>query len=100
LIYRTGGKYNEENIYFRWNTFHFFLYGIRRRNGFEGKPITDNIWMPTGNILNRAEFDIGLGPIGVGLNDNVQFQSSIKHYKPRLSRRGMKRIGKMVAKDS
>ena len=46
-------------------------------DGFEGRPITDNIWMPTGNTLSRAEFDVGIGPLGVGLNDNVQLSTNI-----------------------
>jgi hypothetical protein len=33
--------------------------------------------MPTGHTLNRGEFDIGLGPIGIGLNDNVQIGTNI-----------------------
>ena len=51
--------------------------GFAGKNGFEGRPITDNIWMPTGNTLNRAEFDVGLGPVGVGFNDNVQISTNI-----------------------
>ena len=47
------------------------------KGGFEGRSITDNIWMPTGHTLNRGEFDIGLGAIGIGLNDNVQIGTNI-----------------------
>ncbi len=29
------------------------------QEGFEGRPITDNVWMPTGYTLNKGEFKIG-----------------------------------------
>lgn len=50
---------------------------LSAQDGFEGRPITDNIWMPTGYTLHKAEFDVGLGPIGIGLNENVQIGTNI-----------------------
>jgi hypothetical protein len=41
------------------------------------KPITNNIWMPTGYTLNENEFEIGIGPVNVGLTDRIQFKSNI-----------------------
>ena len=45
--------------------------------GFEGRPITNNVWMPTGYTLNKGEFMVGLGPIGFGITDNVQVGTNI-----------------------
>lgn len=45
--------------------------------GFEGRPITNNLWMPTGYTLNSGEFLIGLGPIGFGISDNIQVGTNI-----------------------
>lgn len=47
------------------------------QDGFEGRLITDNIWMPTGYTLHKSEFDVGLGPIGIGLNENIQIGTNI-----------------------
>ncbi|MEE9169232.1 MAG: hypothetical protein V3U73_05665 [bacterium] len=47
------------------------------QEGFEGRPITDNVWMPTGYTLNKGEFKIGLGSIGFGISDNVQAGTNI-----------------------
>ena len=43
----------------------------------KGKPITNNIWMPTAYTLNQNEFAIGIGPVNVGLTDRIQFGSNI-----------------------
>lgn len=45
--------------------------------GFEGRPITNHLWMPTGHTLNRGEFLVGLGPIGFGISDNIQVGTNI-----------------------
>ena len=45
--------------------------------GFEGRPITNNLWMPTGYTLNSGEFLVGLGPIGFGISDNIQIGTNI-----------------------
>lgn len=41
------------------------------------KPITHNIWMPTGYNLNEGEFAIGIGPVNIGLSDRVQFGTNV-----------------------
>ena len=45
--------------------------------GFEGRPITNNLWAPTGYTLNSGEFLVGLGPIGFGISDNIQVGTNI-----------------------
>jgi hypothetical protein len=45
--------------------------------GFEGRPITSNITMPTGFTLNKGEFLVGLGSIGFGISDNVQVGTNV-----------------------
>jgi hypothetical protein len=48
--------------------------------GFEGRPITNNLWSPTGNTLNKHEFSIGLGSIQFGITDNVQLGTNVLLY--------------------
>ena len=48
--------------------------------GFEGRPITNNVWTATGYTLNKGEFIVGLGPIGFGITDNVQVGTNILLY--------------------
>lgn len=45
--------------------------------GFKGRPITNNVMMPTGYTLNRGEFVIGIGSIGFGITDNVQVGTNL-----------------------
>lgn len=45
--------------------------------GFEGRPITNNLWSPTAHTLHKNEFAVGIGPIAVGLSDNVQVGTNI-----------------------
>ena len=45
--------------------------------GFRGRPITNNVWMPTGYTLNGGEFIIGIGSIGFGLTNNIQLGTNI-----------------------
>lgn len=46
--------------------------------GFEGRPINNNIWMETGHTLNRGEFIIGLGTsVGFGITDHVQLGTNV-----------------------
>jgi hypothetical protein len=45
--------------------------------GFKGRPITNNLMMPTGYTLNRGEFIVGIGPVGFGITDNVQVGTNI-----------------------
>ncbi len=52
--------------------------GTFAKEGFEGRPINNNIWIETGNTLNRGEFSIGLGSsIGFGISDRVQVGTNI-----------------------
>jgi opacity protein-like surface antigen len=45
--------------------------------GFQGRPIINNVWMQTGYSLNKGEFIIGIGPIGFGITDNIQVGTNI-----------------------
>ena len=47
------------------------------KDGFDGRPITNNISMPTGYTVNKGEFLVGLGPIGFGISDRVQVGTNI-----------------------
>ncbi len=48
--------------------------------GFEGRPIINNLWMPTGHTLNKGEFIVGIGPIGFGISDKVQVGTNLLLY--------------------
>ena len=54
-----------------------FASTLYAESGFEGRPITDNVWVPTGYTLHKGEFIVGIGPIGVGITDNVQVGTNI-----------------------
>ena len=47
------------------------------RSGFEGRPITDNAFSPTGYTLHKGEFSIGIGPMAFGVTENVQIGTNI-----------------------
>ncbi|MBN1448801.1 MAG: hypothetical protein JXA28_12800 [Bacteroidetes bacterium] len=49
----------------------------QEREGFAGRPITSNLFMPTGNTLNSGEFSIGIGPVEYGITDNVQIGTNL-----------------------
>lgn len=55
-------------------------FGASAENGFEGRPITTNIPMPTGFTLNRGEFLVGIGNIGFGISDRVQVGTNVLLY--------------------
>jgi len=57
-----------------------FVLPANGETGFEGRPITNNLWSPTGNTLNQSEFSIGLGSIQFGITDNVQLGTNILLY--------------------
>ncbi|MCU0612986.1 MAG: hypothetical protein MUE60_14515 [Candidatus Eisenbacteria bacterium] len=46
-------------------------------NGFEGRPITNNLFVPTGYTLHRGEFAIGIGPVAFGISENLQLETNI-----------------------
>lgn len=50
---------------------------LAQKEGFEGRPITNNLYMPTGNTLNAGEFSIGIGPVEYGITDNVQLGTNL-----------------------
>jgi hypothetical protein len=58
----------------------FITSGVFSQTGFRGRPITNNISMPTGYTLNQNEFLIGLGPIGFGITNNIQIGTNILLY--------------------
>jgi len=45
--------------------------------GFKGRPITNNLSMPTGYTLNQGEFLVGIGPVGFGITDNFQASTNV-----------------------
>jgi hypothetical protein len=51
--------------------------GSFAQEGFQGRPITNNVRMSTGYTLNKGEFTIGLGSIGFGITDRVQFGTNV-----------------------
>jgi len=50
-----------------------FVLPVFAQNGFNGRPIIHNIGMPTGHILNAGEVIVGIGPIGFGVSERIQF---------------------------
>jgi hypothetical protein len=48
--------------------------------GFKGRPIVNNLWMPTGYTLHANEFIVGIGPIGFGITEHVQVSTNILLY--------------------
>ena len=55
----------------------FTTSGLAQQVGFQGRPITNNLVMPTGYTLNQGEFIVGIGPIGFGITDNIQLGTNI-----------------------
>lgn len=55
-------------------------FGASAEKGFDGRPITTNVPMPTGFTLNRGEFLVGLGNIGFGISDRVQVGTNVLLY--------------------
>ena len=53
------------------------LVTAQKQDGFEDRPITNNLWMPTANTLHEGEFAVGLGPIAVGINKQFQLETNI-----------------------
>ncbi|MCB2205215.1 porin family protein [bacterium] len=48
-----------------------------QQEGFAGRPITNNLSMPTGNTLHAGEFSIGIGPVEYGISENVQLGTNL-----------------------
>ena len=59
----------------------FCFFGVTAsfaKEGFERRPINNNIWMETGHTLNRGEFVIGLGTsVGFGITDHIQVGTNV-----------------------
>jgi len=45
--------------------------------GFQGRPITNNVVMPTGHTLNQGEMQLGIGPLAFGISDRVQIGTKV-----------------------
>lgn len=55
-----------------------FLSGsVFANKGFDGRPITNNVMMPTGYTVNKGEFLVGFGPIAFGISDRVQVGTNV-----------------------
>ena len=50
---------------------------LMAQEGFKGRPITNNLWSPTAHTLHKNEFAIGIGPVAVGLSENVQVSTNL-----------------------
>ena len=57
--------------------FVFFASTAFAELGFRGRPITNNLMMPTGYTLHQNEFIVGIGSIGYGITDNIQVGTNI-----------------------
>ncbi|MCZ7557035.1 MAG: porin family protein [Bacteroidia bacterium] len=49
----------------------------QEKTGFAGRPITNNLFAPTGNTLHQGEFTIGIGPVEYGITENVQIGTNL-----------------------
>lgn len=56
------------------------FFGAYAEKGFDGRPITNNISMPTGFTLNRGEFLVGIGNIGFGISDRFEVGTNVLLY--------------------
>ena len=46
-------------------------------SSFEGRPIIDNAFNPTGYTLHEGEFTVGIGPVAFGVAENVQIGTNL-----------------------
>jgi len=51
--------------------------GLVFADGFEGRPITNNLFVPTGYTLHKGEFTVGIGPVAFGISENIQLETNI-----------------------
>ena len=49
----------------------------QEKTGFAGRPITENLFGPTGNTLHQNEFTIGIGPVEYGITENLQIGTNL-----------------------
>ena len=45
--------------------------------GFAGRPITNNLFAPTGYTLHKGEFALGIGPVAFGISENIQAETNL-----------------------
>lgn len=50
---------------------------LQAADGFKGRPITTNVWMPTGYTLHDCEFMIGFGSIAYGITEEAQLETNV-----------------------
>lgn len=50
------------------------------QTGFENRPITNNVNMPTASTLNKGEFQLGIGPLAFGISDKVQIGTNVLEF--------------------
>jgi len=53
---------------------------LYRETGFEGRPIVNNVGIPTGYTLNKREVILGLGNVVLGVTDRFQLSTNILLY--------------------
>lgn len=58
---------------------------VSAEDGFEGRPVTNNLWSPTAFTLHQSEFSVGLGPIAFGITDRIQVGTNILLYLLQVS---------------
>jgi hypothetical protein len=49
----------------------------QEQTGFAGRPITSNLFAPTGNTLHAGEFTVGIGPVEYGITENLQIGTNL-----------------------
>jgi hypothetical protein len=59
-------------------------------SGFAGRPITNNLFAPTGYTLHKGEFAVGIGPIAFGITDNVQLSTNLLLWIPQVYNANLK----------
>jgi hypothetical protein len=57
---------------------------LYRETGFEGRPIVNNVGIPTGYTLNKREVILGLGNVCLGVSDRFQLSTNVLFYLVQL----------------
>jgi hypothetical protein len=60
------------------------------QSGFEGRPITNNLFAPTGYTLHRGEFAVGIGPVAFGITENIQAETNVLLWAFQVYNAGLK----------
>ena len=53
---------------------------LYRETGFEGRPIVNNVGIPTGHTLGQREIILGLGNVSLGLTNRFQISTNVFLY--------------------